>query len=207
MDRRSNRGKAVLYVQTPEMVSLRAMALFWLLLAAVVLLTACGGSEPTVDPETNESTVYINPYKNECVIAGELQLCHVASFGDTGEFSPYTGDIQNFEYQWGYGYELIGKGDENLFQVQEIGSKLPEPGGVDFPLTITGGDDRIVEIDDGVFEFYGEKSFTCSPEADCVTLRQIIDLEEPIEFEFETPEDPDDPYTLLSWESESRQAQ
>jgi hypothetical protein len=204
MDKRApQRMKAELYRQRQNTCFTKAILLSWLLPSTIILLAACGGSELTVEPETNESIVFVNPYKNECLIAGELQLCYVTSLGDRGEFSPYTGQIQNFEYQWGYEYELMGMGDEDLFQVQEIGNKLPEAGGLHFPLTITGGDNRIVEIADGVFEFYGEKSFTCSPEADCENLRQVIDREEPIEFEFETPENPDDPYTLLSWESES----
>jgi hypothetical protein len=185
----------------------KAIVLLWLVAATVLLLVACGASEQTAEPESGGSTVYVNPYKNECTIEGELQLCYVASLGDTGDFSPYTGDIQDFEYQWGYGYELIGTGDRNLFQVQEVRNKDAEPGGVHFALTITGGGKRIVETSDGVFEIYGEKSFTCSPEADCETLSQVIGREGPIEFEFETPENPDDPYTLLSWESESGSAQ
>lgn len=185
----------------------KAAVLFWLLPAAIVLLAACGGSGQTVEPESGESTLYVNPYKNECTIDGELQLCYVASLGDATVFSPYTGDIQNFEYEWGYEYQLTGSGDGDLFQVQEIGNRVAEPGGVHFPLTITGGGQRIVETADGIYEIYGEKSFTCSPEADCETLSQVIGREEPIEFEFETPQNPDDPYTLLSWESESSSAQ
>jgi heat shock protein HslJ len=209
MDRSAfHRKKVDSYGLRPNTLLLKAKVFFWLLPAAVVLLlAACGGSEVAIEPETNVSTLYVNPYKDECVIAGELQLCYVVSLGDTGDFSPYTGDIQNFEYEWGYEYRLTGTGDRNLFRVEDSGSKVAEPGGEHFPLTITGGAQRIVEIADGVFELYGEKTFTCSPEADCETLKQVIGREEPIEFEFETPQNPADPYTLLSWESESGSAQ
>lgn len=177
----------------------------WLLvpvsLILLFLISACN-SVQTVDssgPAGGDPLIFVNPYKSECEINGNLQLCYEVSVGDTGNFSPFTGEIKNFEYEWDYGYSLKGVNDGNVITVEEVVEKTAEPGGIKYTQTLTGGDGRIVEISDGLFEFYGEKTFVCSPDANCDALRSEIDQVQPIAFDFETQENPGAPYTLLSW--------
>ncbi len=176
-------------------------------MAGLIMLPACGSPETAANQDGALLEVLINPYREECRVNGELRLCYVTNVGDTGEFSPYEGQIENFEYEWGYGYEISGSGDENRFLVDEVLNKTAEPGGVHFPLVITGGGNRIVQTDEGLYEFYGEKSFSCADIDSCGTLDRVITREQPITFEFQTPEDPADPYILLDWESEAVPAQ
>lgn len=177
-------------------------AAFSFLLIFPLLFTACAGGETqsgSGDPGGEDALLYVNPYKDECEVDGELQLCNVINWADTGDYSPYTGDIQNFEYEWGYGYSLQALNNGDVIDVESVEEKTAEPGGIKFSLTLTGGDGRIVETSEGTFEFYGEKSFVCSPDVDCQSLAQEIDQEEQFTFEFETPDNPADPYTLLAW--------
>lgn len=183
------------------------LVLVLVVLVLVSLLAACSAPETGDDQEAQATQYFLNPYKEECQVDRELRLCYVASVGDTGDFSPYEGEIENFAYEWGYGYALSGSGDQNVFTVDEVLNKTAEEGGVQFSLVITGGGDRITQTGDGLYEIYGEKSFTCDPSADCATLDSVITRKVPITFEFRTPADPADPYTLLDWSSESAAAQ
>ena len=171
------------------------------------LLAACDGSQSAANQPDEPITMYVNPFKSECTVDGELQLCYVASVGESGDFAPYEHPIENFTYEWGYGYAVKGKNGADGFLVEEVSEKSAEPGGVHFPMTITGGNGRITEIADGVFEVYGEKSFVCSDAASCDSLSDVIDREQQIVLKFETPQNPADPYVLLSWESDTAVAQ
>ncbi len=179
----------------------------------IVLLAACGGTEAT--PSTaveapsgsSDSEFYLNPYKDECLANGELKLCYVARRTTAEEFAPYAGEVENLEYEWGYGYALTGSGDANVFRVSEVTNKTAEPPGTQFPLTLTGGGGRIVQVENGLYEFYGERTFTCDPTASCETLDRVITREQPITFKFQAPASPGDPLVLLSWDSEALPAQ
>lgn len=176
-----------------------------------LMLASCGGGESAETAQGPEATsadeFYLNPYRQECEVDGTLQMCYVASRAANVEFTTYSGTVENLEYEWGNAYALRGSGDGNVFQVEEVLSKTAEPGGVHFPLTITGGGGRIVQLEDGVFELYGEKKFTCDPNDSCGTLDRVIDRNQPITFEFETPPNPADPLILLEWASEAVPAQ
>ncbi|MFN2138146.1 MAG: META domain-containing protein [Candidatus Promineifilaceae bacterium] len=198
----------------------RHIGILVLFLALVpgLLLAACSSpstpatEQPAEQPATStdgtaQADVFLNPYRNECTVAGELRLCYVASLGDTGNFAAYEGEIENFTYEWGNAYQLRGSGDENSFRVEEVIMQTAEPGGVHFPLVLTGGGDRIVRLADGQYEFYAEKQFTCSDLESCRTLDAAITREQPISFEFQTPDDPADPLILLDWSSDTAVAQ
>ena len=177
-----------------------------------ILMVACGGNSAApsaVEPTTasGASAFYLNPYKDECLAAGELKLCYVARATTGEEFTTYAGEVENFDYEWGYGYALTGRGDGSVFTVEEVTNKTAEPGGTQFDMTITGGGNHIVLKGDGVYELYGEKTFTCDPTASCETLDRVINREQPITFKFKTPVDPADPLILLSWDSVAVPAQ
>lgn len=182
------------------------------LVITALLLVACGdsGAETAAVQPTSGSSAsefYLNPYKDECLAGGELKLCYVGRATTGEEFTTYAGEIENFAYEWGYGYALTGNGDANAFTVEEVTNKTAQPGDTQFELTMTGGGNRIVSVGEGLYRFYDEKSFTCDPTASCETLDRVIDREQPITFKFKSPVNPADPLVLLSWDSVAVPAQ
>ncbi|MCB8984338.1 MAG: META domain-containing protein [Ardenticatenaceae bacterium] len=190
-----------------RIIHLRRLAASLAILAALLLVSACSAPETAVDQAGALTEVYLNPYRNECTVNGDLRLCYVANVSGTDNFSTYAGEIENFAYEWGYSYGLKGNGDENSFRVEEVVTKAAEPGGVHFPLTLTGGAERIVKVAEGLYEFYGEKRFTCGTVDSCSTLDRVLTREEPIAFQFQTPDNPADPLILLDWTSSAVAAQ
>ncbi len=195
---------------SPNIFTSRNVVFVFFLMTMLFLLSACGGSGDTVEePETSAegAEILVNPYKAECEIDSNLQLCYVVGAGESSDFAPYMGEITGFDYEWGHAYNLRVTGDNTQYQVEEVLVDSPEPGGVNFEMVLTGGDGRIRGTSEGAYEFYGEKAFVCDSDADCDALEGVINRTEPISFTFQTPENPADPYVLKSWQSETKVAQ
>lgn len=82
---------------------MRSKIIMTLVLAAgLVLLAACNGS-----PEGTEKTVYVAPTLADCVGVGPQQCMQVSETGPEGPFTLFYDQIEGFEYEEGFSYELV----------------------------------------------------------------------------------------------------
>ena len=129
--------------------------------AAIVFMAACARASKN---SGNAMTLKIAHYKVPC--AGEsVQLCFVIK-KENGDKEFFYDQIEGFNFQWGYDYELsvekktikLPKADmsSNSYKLVKILKKEKVSAGVEFELPVKFNDEVVVQHDKGSCSYFNE---------------------------------------------------
>lgn len=170
------------------------------LLAAV---PACDVLGPT------HRTLLVQHYRAECVGVG-LGLCLLVREPGQPDFLYSHTGIEGFVYQWGYTYRIeveehtvspVEADGSSIRQVlRSVVSKERVPAGTAFDLFLTGGEGRVVEVGDDLYQFYSSAQFVCPAGTRCSDLRAQIAAGARIEYRLAHPAAPEEPLVVVDWQ-------
>ncbi len=159
---------------------------------AVVGLVLAGPADAAV-----EKTIYVAPYQQEC---SDGTLCLLASATRGGAPEPLSGQIEGFNYEWGFTYEL--RIEERTVEAAppyaliQIVDKTPVAAGTVFEIALTGT--SISDEGDGLYEFYGQHFACPNPDVHDI-LADLIGTDEKIPFKLRFPDRDARPLALVSF--------
>ncbi|MCK6692717.1 MAG: DUF4377 domain-containing protein [Thermoanaerobaculia bacterium] len=125
-------------------------------------LAACAGASPQQSKE-KEMKLKIMHYKVPCTGA-DLQLCYLVS-KDGGEAEYFYDEIEGFEYQWGYNYELLveqvevkqpmADASSVSYRLKQEVSKEKVSAEETFQLPLTVDDQTVIQTDNETCTYLG----------------------------------------------------
>lgn len=125
-------------------------------------MAACAGASPQQSKE-KEMKLKIMHYKVPCMGA-DLQLCYLVS-KDGGEPEYFYDEIEGFEYQWGYSYEVVvelvevkqpmADASSVSYRLKQEISKEKAPAGETFQLPLTADDQPVIQTEDDTCTYLG----------------------------------------------------
>lgn len=128
----------------------------------ILSLVACAGASPQ-QQSPKEMKLKIMHYKVPCTGA-DLQLCYLVS-KNGGEPEYFYDEIEGFEYQWGYNYELVvetvevkqpmANASSISYRLKQEVSKEKVPAGETFQLPLTAEDQSVIQTENGVCTYMG----------------------------------------------------
>ena len=175
-----------------------------LLLVPILTLAGC-----SVFGNSHDQTLSIAHYKAECVGIA-YRLCMLSKKESEATFELDYDGIEGFTFEWGFSYTLLieehavknppADGSSIRRTLLRVLSKEAVEVGSTFEIALTTGKNhRITEKGDGVFEFYGERTFICSANSLCDELSQLLQQASRYVFTFEHPASSDQPLILHNW--------
>jgi len=137
----------------------------------------------------------------------QVDHCLLTQEGDSLEWTYFYDEIDGFDYQWGYDYELLVAVTDEApgllsapsprYTLVEVLSEAKHDVSEVFHYTSRRSHERIIEQDDGSFSLLGKKAFTCDTD-DCESVRAAIAQNQSAVLSFFHNENPTQPLLLES---------
>lgn len=170
-----------------------------LLVTACLLVSGCIFEQPTT-----EKTLFVNHYKTECG-GVELSLCNLTKESATADWELFYEPIEDFEFEWGYVYELTveettiedppEEGPSKEYRLLDVVSKTKVIPATYFDLSVSRAPNLISKVTDGTYRIYDEVDFNCNTEA-CATVDSLQQQDMAVLFQFTYPIDLTQPLVL-----------
>ncbi|CAG1013294.1 hypothetical protein ANAEL_04659 [Anaerolineales bacterium] len=173
----------------------------WLPVLASFILSACGGGD-----DSREETIYVSSNLTECTSL-VAHLCMLTRASLDAPSTPFYGEINGFQYEWGSTYRLKVKittvanppadSPSESYSLVEVLDKSPVPAATVFQIPIGRSNESITKTSaTDVYRLHQTKDFACQP-SDCQTL--FVSLEEGygVLLEFDHQNQPTQPLHLL----------
>lgn len=133
-----------------------------------------------VNVSEDAQILFVAPARQACEGVAP-QLCYVTTV-EGGEAQLFYEGIEGFEYEWGVFYKIVVETEEienppadassiRYTLVDVLDEEIVDPGTA-FSLELPAN--AIEKLDENLYEFYGEKAFTCAPSVNCAVLDNVI---------------------------------
>ena len=189
-----------------------------LALSSALLLAACTSSTtpvsdnpdndilPSSEPAADGAAqrMFVNHHKSECHGLAP-QLCMLVRGSEQDDWTYFYDGIENFEFIWGYSYELLVSvhevpdppldGSSREYRLIRTISMTPAPAQSKFDFPSVYAPELIRKTSDNIFQIGFERLLSCTPE-NCETMASLLDQQFSMLLELKYATDPTAPLEL-----------
>lgn len=180
-------------------LSMQALNKLGYLIIPLILISACKGLKVDSINNSNSSatiSLLVNNHKVECT-ALKIDLClQIKEKGSSSDWKEYAADIKDFNYKWGYDYELEvtfedispapSDSPSREYTLSSTISKTKAPKTDLFELTISRDETanliKLVGTSITIYRIYDEVDIECASTTECTTIKDNITQDNAIKF-------------------------